>query len=282
MIEVIHPGLYSSIQDSGRFGQQFLGVPISGAMDQIAMHWANSLLNNPKDSAVLEMCFRGPKLLFHQSTAIALAGAHMNATLNGVKVQNLNAIEIKENDILEFGNASKGTRTYMAVAGGIQSPEILGSRSQFKGITTDSRLNKYKLIPFAKVSFVPKKGARLSIPKLDLKKLKITVYKGPDYDLLPFEAQNQLTKSVFTISPKNSRMAYFLEQKLIHEIPSLWTTPVLPGTVQCTPDGTLMILMRDAQTTGGYPRVLQVSDEGLNLLAQKSTRDSFQFHLRAV
>ena len=118
--------------------------------------------------------------------------------------------------------------------------------------------------------------------KLDLKKLKITVYKGPDYDLLPFEAQNQLTKSVFTISPKNSRMAYFLEQKLIHEIPFLWTTPVLPGTVQCTPDGTLMILMRDAQTTGGYPRVLQVSDEGLNLLAQKSTRDSFQFHLRAV
>ena len=74
-------------------------------------------------------------------------------------------------------------------------------------------------------------------------------------------------------------MAYVLEEKLTHQLPSIWTAPVLPGTVQCTPDGTLIILMRDAQTTGGYPRILQLSDAGINQLAQKSTQDRFQFEL---
>ena len=77
-------------------------------------------------------------------------------------------------------------------------------------------------------------------------------------------------------------MAYVLVEKLLHELPSIWTAPVLPGTIQCTHDGTLAILMRDAQTTGGYPRVLQVSDEGINRLAQKSTKDQFQFELTSV
>ena len=77
-------------------------------------------------------------------------------------------------------------------------------------------------------------------------------------------------------------MAYVLVEKLLHELPSIWTAPLLPGTIQCTPDGTLAILMRDAQTTGGYPRVLQVSDEGINRWAQTSTKDQFQFELTSV
>jgi allophanate hydrolase subunit 2 len=77
-------------------------------------------------------------------------------------------------------------------------------------------------------------------------------------------------------------MAYILEEKLVPRISSIWTSPVLPGTVQCTPNGTLIILMRDAQTTGGYPRILQVTDEGLNILAQKSTKECFQFQLSSV
>ena len=111
MIEVLHPGIHSSIQDLGRFGHQSLGVPIGGAMDQNAMLWANSLLNNAENSAVLEMSYKGPKLLFHESTVIALAGANMSAQLNGVTIPNLSAVEIKEGDILESGNARGGIRT---------------------------------------------------------------------------------------------------------------------------------------------------------------------------
>lgn len=282
MIEVIHTGIHTSIQDLGRFGRQSLGIPIGGAMDQNAMKYANRLLNNPKHSAVLEMSFKGPKLLFHQSTTIALAGANMNTRLDGLPVHNLIAVNIKERGLLDFGNSYEGKRTYMAVAGGIQTPEILGSRSQYKGITDEGTISKLKLIPFNKVKFYSHKGARLGPPKTDSKKGIISVYKGPDFHLLPKKAQYQLQENSFIISIKNSRMAYILEEKVEHQIPSIWSAPVLPGTVQCTPDGTIIVLMRDAQTTGGYPRVLQVSDEGLNLLAQKSTKDCFQFQFRAV
>ena len=282
MIEVLHPGIHTSIQDIGRMGFQSLGVPICGAMDQNAMHWANYLLNNPKQCAVLEMSFKGPKLLFHEATTIALTGADMQAKVNGVALQNHKAIQIKENTILEFGIAQQGKRTYLAIAGGIQSPVVLGSRSQYKDITPQTVIGKTKLIPFNKTQINGQKGARLSFTASDWDKKLIPAYKGPDFHLLPKKAQTQLKNNAFTISVKNSRMAYVLEEKLIHQIPSIWTVPVLPGTVQCTPNGTLIVLMRDAQTTGGYPRVLQISDEGLNLLAQKSTKADFQFKIGSV
>jgi len=282
MIEVLHSGIYSSIQDSGRLGHQSLGVPIGGAMDHNALHLSNRLLNNPLHSAVLEMGFKGPKLLFHQSTTVALTGADMNAQLNGHKISNLTPVKIKVKDILEFGNAHHGKRTYMAVAGGIQTPEILNSRSQFKGITSESKLSRTKLIPFDAVKFDPTIGVRMSPQINKSKEMVILAYKGPDFNLLSEIAKNKLCQNTFSISNKNSRMAYVLEEKLLPQISSIWTAPVLPGTVQCTPNGTLIILMRDAQTTGGYPRILQVTDEGLNLLAQKSTKDCFQFKLSAV
>lgn len=282
MIEVLHPGIHTSIQDMGRMGLQSLGVPIGGAMDQNAMHWANYLLNNSKQSAVLEMSFKGPKLLFHEATTIALTGADMQAKVNGMPLQNHKAIQIKENTILEFGIAQQGKRTYLAIAGGIQSPVVLGSRSQYKDITSQAVIGKTKLIPFNKTPINGQKGARISFTVNDWDKKLIPAYEGPDFHLLPKKAQTQLKKNAFTISIKNSRMAYVLEEKLIHQIPSIWTVPVLPGTVQCTPNGTLIVLMRDAQTTGGYPRVLQISDEGLNLLAQKSTKADFQFKIGSV
>jgi allophanate hydrolase subunit 2 len=260
---------------------QNTGIPIGGAMDQAAMQMANSLLNNHKHSAVLEMSFKGPKLFFHQSTTIALAGADMNAKLNEKPINNFTAIKIKENDLLQFGNAHQGKRTYLAVAGGFKNPEILNSRSQYLGITPEATISKTKLIPIDKVDLNLKKGARLTLTESN-ETDTIPVYKGPEFYLLPKKAQDQLTKQVFTISNKNSRMAYVLVEKLLHELPSIWTAPLLPGTIQCTPDGTLAILMRDAQTTGGYPRVLQVSDEGINRLAQKSTKDQFQFELTSV
>jgi biotin-dependent carboxylase-like uncharacterized protein len=282
MIEVLHPGIQSSIQDLGRLGHQSFGVPIGGAMDQNAFNLSNRLLNNPSHSAALEMGFKGPKLLFHQSTTVALTGADMGAKLNGQKISNFSPVEINEKDLLEFGNAHCGKRTYMAVAGGIQTPEILNSRSQYKGITSESKLSKTKLIPFNMVKFDPPKGVRISPRIKESKQMVILVYKGPDFNLLSENAKNKLCQNTFSISNKNSRMAYILEEKLVPRISSIWTSPVLPGTVQCTPNGTLIILMRDAQTTGGYPRILQVTDEGLNILAQKSTKECFQFQLSSV
>ena len=101
----------------------------------------------------------------------------MNALLNGLKIPNFVPVEIKEKDLLEFGNARLGKRSYMAVSGGIQTHEVLKSRSQYKGITSEANLCKTKLIPFDKVKFFPPKGARLSSPKTDLKKELIYLLK---------------------------------------------------------------------------------------------------------
>jgi len=279
MIEVLHPGIYSSIQDAGRLGSQSIGVPISGAMDRVAMQWANSLLNNPLDSAVLEMSFKGPKLKFHEATTIVLSGADMKPRLNEKKIANNHPVAIKEKDILQLGTAYHGCRTYMAVAGGIQSPLILGSRSQCRGITPDTIISKHKLISFNKTPLLQDKGARVHIAAPLENKKDIPVFKGPEFHLLSEVAKKQLLENRFTISMDNSRMAYVLKEKINVTLPSIWTAPVLPGTVQCTTGGVLIVLMRDAQTTGGYPRILQLSDQGLNLLAQKSTNDSFYFSI---
>lgn len=278
MIEILRTGLYTSIQDLGRLGYQTLGIPIGGAMDQNAMHQANRLLGNPKYSAVLEMSFQGPKLLFHEAIQIAVAGAKMEAQLNGQKIEMLGLISIEKNDVLQFGKAVNGKRTYLAVKGGFQSEKIFGSQSQYEGITKYATVRKNEILHIGDPDPNQKLKNLNLAPPLSLEK-RIPVYKGPEYALLTEKELIKLTSEVFTISIQNSRMAYLLEEKLTQHVASLWTGPVLPGTVQYTPSGSLIVLMRDAQTTGGYPRVLQLSDEGLNRLAQKSTRDQFQFEL---
>ena len=110
---------------------------------------------------------------------------------------------------------------------------------------------------------------------------ELEVSKGPEYDLLDSVSQQNITKQLFTISSLNNRMAYQLEEKIVHRLPEIWTSPVLPGTVQLTPIGTLIILMRDAQVTDGYPRVLQLSNSALNIVAQKRKKDILDFTLKS-
>ena len=278
MIEVLRTGLYTSIQDEGRLGYQHFGIPIGGAMDLGAMHEANRLLGNPKNSAVLEMSFQGPKLLFHRTTQIAVRGALMEIRLNNQRVESVNVITIKKNDLLQFGAAYHGKRAYLAVPGGFQSEEIFGSQSQYKGLTKFATVKKNELLPIG-ITTQNHKSIIPTLPSPQTQKKIIQVYKGPEYSFIEKKDRKRVLSDVFTISLQNSRMAYLLEEKLKQHQASLWTGPVLPGTVQYTPSGRLIMLMRDAQTTGGYPRILQITDEGLNRLAQMSTHDQFQFEL---
>ena len=279
MIEVLQKGIYTSIQDLGRFNHQDFGVPVSGPMDKQAFILANHLLNNKVKEAVLECSYKGPKLLFHCATHIVLTGADMQSKKNAQPINNYTPIAVEEGDIIELGVAKKGCRTYLGVAGGIKTEKILGSRSQYKGITKEERITKKILLPIGKSEFIPPKGAVLHIPKIDYHNEVLEVYPGPEFELLDRETQNSILENSFHISTVNNRMAYQLKEKIKHQLKQIWTVPVLPGTVQCTPDGSLIILMADAQVTGGYPRVLQLTEASLNLLAQKSTHERIQFNL---
>ncbi len=279
MIEIIQHGIYTSVQDMGRFNYQSYGVPLSGALDQQAFQMANQILNNIPKAAALEFTFKGPKIRFHQNTFITLTGAKMQPKINGLGVNNYVPIEVSEGDLLEMGIIQNGCRTYLGVSGGIKTEKVLESRSQYEGLTRDSRINKKVLLPIGSSSFKPIKGSHLNPPRHGYNQKELEVYPGPEFDKLSQIQQKHLFNSLFTLSNLSNRMAFRFKEKFKNQLSQIWTAPVIPGTVQCTPDGNLIILMRDAQVTGGYPRILQLNNKALNLLAQKSTKDQLRFKL---
>jgi len=280
MIKVISPGFGSSIQDKGRVGYMELGVPISGPMDGYSAKLANQILGNNEQDAVLEITLGKCKLEFNSQIIICVTGADLIPTVNGQKIELHKAIEIHIGDILQFDKPNYGVRCYLGVQGGFQTDVVLKSRSFFKGITNQFIVKKNDILPVKNSSYkVEKHKASVKINKEFFSSQIIEAYEGPEFFLLNTKQKNELNTLLFSISKENSRMGYRLKEKIGNKIDTILTTSVLPGTVQLTPSGALIILMRDCQVTGGYPRVLQLTDMAMNKLAQKSTGDRFKFKI---
>lgn len=268
MIEVLKAGLYTAVQDLGRFGYRNMGVPLSGAMDEGAALRANLLLGNSKNDAVLEITMAGPTLKFQQNTTIALAGAPFEVLLNGAEIETIQPISIHKNDVLKVGISRKGMRCYLAVAGGLQTPLVLNSRSFYATITQETRLKKGDVLPIKGiVKPAITEYASRKPHTIDTKILE--VYAGPEFKVLPELQQKALVTTDFEISAQSNRMAYVLESEVSFSAKEILTAPVQPGVVQLTPSGKLLILMRDAQVTGGYARIFQLTAESINILSQK-------------
>jgi len=280
MINVLHSGFYTTIQDLGRERYQSLGVPISGALDHNASKMANAILGNDENCAILELTMLGPKLEFTCATIISIAGAEMLPMLNGHEIENYKAINVKNGDILSFGKLTQGFRTYLAVFGGIQSEKVLDSRSMYKGITQSYMLKKGDVLKILPGKHVPEKYSSIKHNTESILNQCIEVYKGPEFDKLSAKQMDAIHEIDFVISKNNNRMAYQLENLIANKLDQIITSLVLPGTVQLTPSGRLIILMRDCQTTGGYPRILQLSESSINLLSQKKVGDKIKFKLK--
>lgn len=281
MVKVLKAGFYSTIQDRGRFGQAVFGVPVSGAMDLYSSALANALLGNYKDAAVLEMTMTGAELQFLKSTKIAISGAHMPPKLNGKSISMFKSIDIKPNDILSFGSLVKGFRTYIAVEGGFVTEIVLGSRSMANGLTETFRINTNDTLKInVTVNQVHPKNAKLKFKASILNEELLEAFKGPEFDQLSKTQKDLLFNHEFEVSKHNNRMAYQLQPLFENELNSILTAPVLPGTIQLTPSGQLIVLMRDAQTTGGYPRILQLTEKSIDILSQKSTGSNLKIVLR--
>ncbi len=279
-IEVLQPGLFSTIQDFGRRGFQQFGVPISGVMDRYALKNANVILQNEIDAAVMEITQIGPKLKFSAATKVAISGAYLSPLLNGELIENNEVVKINPDDVLSFGQPKLGNRAYLAVSGGFQVERVLESRSWYEGLTDFDRLEKGMKLNYNSIS--DEVEETYSSVKFDpdyLKAEEIPVFPGPEYDQLPEHLKLHFQESSFTIDKNSNRMAIQLSERLENELEPIITGPVLPGTVQFTPAGKLIVLMRDCQTTGGYPRVLQLSEDGINAMAQKRAGDKVKMTL---
>ena len=282
MVEVVSSGLWSSIQDTGRLDYRHIGVPVSGVMDSTSAERANMLLNNNLDDAVLEFTLIGPTLKFHTNTSIAITGARMSPLINEKSIQNNKVYHIVAGSVLKFGSLVSGARSYLAVDGGFKGEIVLGSQSFYRGITKKERIVKGDILPIVQNGTLAKTSKSNSrIRPKDFNSNILKAYRGPEYWQLNELRRGTLFKTEFSISKLFNRMAYQLEEGISNELSSLITSPVMPGTVQLTPNGQLIILMRDCQTTGGYPRILQLSENAINLLSQKKQNDSIRFKLIA-
>ena len=278
MIKVLKEGLFTTIQDIGRFGYKNIGVPVSGSMDQTSAKLANLLLGNDESSAVLEMTLVGPTLEFMNDTYISITGADMNPSLNKQKVLQNKPLFVNKGDILYLSHSSNGMRSYLGIKGGFNSEKKLGSKSFYKRITKREKLIKNDKIKFAKVTSSPMKMNK-SINDFKInRKNKINVFKGPEFDLLDSNSKDIIFNTDFTIGV-NNRMGYNLVEPIENSISSIISSPVMPGTVQLTPSGRLIILCRDCQTSGGYPRVLQLDKSSMDSLSQKTIGETIKLKL---
>ena len=280
MIEVLSTGFYTTVQDIGRIGYHEYGVPYSGVMDQRSARIANALINNDENAAVLEITMTGPKLQFNSNTMISITGADMSPTLNDVRVSLNKSIEIRPGDLLSFGILSYGFRCYLAVSRGLQTEKVMKSRSMFVNVTPQIVLKKGDVLPIIDCESGSKTiNASIKIDTNHFENEILEVYKGPEFDCLSKAQQNQLLSQTYTVSKDNNRMAYQLENTIKNTLSPIITSLVQPGTVQLPPSGKLIVLMRDGQTAGGYPRVLQLTDNAINTLSQKYIDNCIQFKL---
>ena len=275
MIKVISKGLYTTIQDKGRFGYRNIGVPSSGYMDSESAETANLIINNPKDNPLIEATLIGPTLEFKKSAVICITGGEFSPTLNDIKISSYSAIEVNKGDILKINNSSIGSRCYISIQGTIISDTILGSKSFYHQITNSNIIEEGDIFLF-------KKNIRTLEQKYTHKKFElnktINVFRGPEFKCLSKESIKTLFNEEFSIGI-NNRMAYNLLEKIQDGINSIVSSGVIPGTVQLTPSGNIIILHRDCQTSGGYPRILQLNEKSLNDLAQLRTGDNIRFKL---
>ena len=275
MIKVIQPGLFTTIQDGGRHGYRNIGIPTSGFMDQESARAANKIVDNDMEESLIEITLKGPTLLFNNNCTISITGGDFNPLINGMPIKMYESINVKLGDTLKINNTKNGARCYLAISGGIDVKSIFGSKSFLSNITESYYLRKGDEIKISD-------NFNNKILKKNKLKFKLNrsmdVFKGPEFDLLSIKVKNILFENEFTIR-SNSRMAYNLDEKAQIGIKSIISSPVMPGSVQLTPSGKMIILHRDCQTIGGYPRILQLDTNSLNNLSQLKSNDKIKFSL---
>ncbi|ERM80855.1 hypothetical protein P872_11910 [Rhodonellum psychrophilum GCM71 = DSM 17998] len=279
-ITFFQPGILTTVQDQGRKKMSHFGIPYAGAMDQFSYFKANQILSNQEGSACLEMTLMGPEMGFESETQIVFTGATAVITQNGVEVPMGKILQIKAGDRVKVIRFEKGQWLYMGIKGGIESELIGGSRSFYDGITRKSKISKGDKLFYLS-------DPKPFVPVNSYAKIKadwfgtdtIQVFKGPEWRFLTKSQQEILTQKPFTLSKLQNRMGIHLNEAVINTLSEILTAPVYPGTVQLTPSGKPIVLMRDAQVTGGYPRILHVCDSSLNVLSQKRPGEKIVFSL---
>jgi antagonist of KipI len=284
VFEVVQPGLLTTVQDKGRHGYQQYGVPVSGAMDSYALMVANLLVGNGEGDACLEITVLGPRLRILGDTVVSITGADLSPAVNNNPLPMWEAVKVCSGDTISFSHPKRGCRSYLAVAGGIDVPEVMGSRSTY----VKSRLGGLEGRPLrsgdrlrageTRVEISAKKLPPQYIPEYQAEN-ELRVILGPQDDYFTEKGIQTFLHSEYMISIQADRMGCRLEGPPIeHKAGAdIISDGVLPGAVQVPGDGLPIILLADRQTTGGYVKIAIVSTVDLPKLAQAEPGDRVKF-----
>jgi|TARA_R110000744_G_scaffold108473_1_gene205358 biotin-dependent carboxylase-like uncharacterized protein len=281
--KVIKPGLLALVQDLGRHGHQSIGLTTGGPMDEVAFRWGNALLDNNPNSAQIEITFGMFTLEAQANTSIAITGADLGATLNDKSIPPWQTYAIKKGDILAFHQPVWGLRAYLAVKGGFLCEPTLGSvatvmREKIGGLTSKGdKLKKGDSLSYHTSHDHQQRAVpRLAIPNYGNK--EIPVILGYQYQSFSSLERANFFSSDYTVSSNSDRMGYRLEGKAVHtELKGIISEGIAYGAIQIPKDGQPIVLLRDRQTIGGYPKMGCVTRVGGGILAQQKPGDIIQF-----
>lgn len=301
-IKVLHPGLLTTIQDLGRYGGQKFGIIVSGAMDPISTRIANLLVGNNANEGTLEITMFGTSLQFEEDHLVAITGAHLHPTIDGEPAPMWRPVLIRSGSILQFSSGSLGARAYIAFAGGLVVPEVLGSKSTY----LKANMGGYEGRPLQKGDLLTC-GETNAISESFLSQLRnlsthftwsvnymlflhfdktktVRILKGSEYERFDACSKKNLVNKRHTLTNKSDRMGIQLEGATLKlsETFELLSEGVTYGTIQVPSSGNPIILMADRQTTGGYPKIGQVITADLPKIGQSLPSNQLKFEIVSI
>jgi biotin-dependent carboxylase-like uncharacterized protein len=278
------PGFFTTVQDLGRYGYLKYGVPVSGAMDTFSLAAANVLVGNKPSDAGLEITMIGPELLASVKTQVAITGAANSPKINGQDIPTWQTLNIKDGDVISFSKMESGCRIYMAIRGGIDTPLVLGSRSTYVrggfGGISGRQLRTGDIVEGSEAEplGIGHKMPQELVPKFT-HRFQAHAVLGPQADMFTEEGVDTFFSSEYKVTPEADRMGYRLEGPLIEHKgkADIVSDALLPGSVQVPKNGKPIVIMRDAQTTGGYPKIAVIATPDVSLLGQAKPNDVVEF-----
>jgi antagonist of KipI len=297
-LAVVNPGLLTSVQDLGRWGWQHCGVVVGGVLDDLAAQVANALVGNEPNAAVLELAQLGPDLRFDTETLAAWCGADFPARVAGEPFPRQHTVRIAAGETVSFGLARAGWRAWLAVAGGLDEPVVLGSRSTYRragfgghqgrSLVSGDRLELGEPSGWARriLEQLRAPGWRASPWSVDPASLGepaprgvVRAVRGPEWEWFAPESPGRLFSAAWRVTKDADRMGMRLEGPALElRAPrEAISAAVTAGVVQAPPGRQLIVLLASRQTVGGYPRLAAVSGADLGALAQLRPGDPVRF-----
>ncbi|MDI6894638.1 MAG: biotin-dependent carboxyltransferase family protein [Bacillota bacterium] len=284
LIRVMEGGLLTTVQDLGRPGYQALGVSPAGAVDEYALRMANWAVGNPAGAAALEITLIGPRLSFTAETLIAIAGADLGPVVDGEPIPMWTAVPVRAGSVLAFTGGDCGCRAYLAVAGGIDVPPALGSRStdllgRFGGL--EGRvLRAGDELPVGEPGSAGPRPVPPELVPVYPEHLLARVVLGPQEDHFTSEGVRVFLGSSYQVTPRSDRVGLRLEGPVIrHRGRADVVSDGMPaGAVQVPQDGRPLVVLANRQTVGGYPKIATVVSTDVWRLGQLRPGNRVSFH----